>query len=256
MRTLAFYNLIFVSSILASTAAQAQVQAPLQPQDQDQVQTEETASAWSGAAELGFIDTSGNTDTQSTNAAFELFHKGESWDQYLKLDALTSKEDEETSKEKYNAEIGFDRNFSERSYLALTATHERDRFSGFEYETVVSAGYGYRLIQQERMNLALEAAPGYRRDKLKDTQKINEDFIARFDVKYDWLIRDGVSFIEEFTAEIGDDNSTYRSETGLKSQIVGALATKITYKLKYVEEVPDENENIDRELGITLVYSF
>lgn len=242
MRTLPIREICLISGLISASFVSAQEEAPPSP--------------WSGSAELGFIDTSGNTDTQSTNGAFDLKHDGQDWDQYLKLEALTSKEDDVTSKEKYYGEVGFDRNFGERSYLAITGTHERDRFSGFEYESVIAVGYGYRVIQQDNMNLSLEAAPGYRRDKLKETQKINEDSIARLDAKFDWLISEGVSFIEEFTAEIGDENSTYRSETGLKSTIIGALATKITYKIKYVEEVPDENENIDRELGITLVYSF
>ena len=235
-------TILITSALLASGAALAADEAP--------------ASPWSGSAELGYISTSGNTDTQSTNAAFAVKHKGENWDKSLKLSALTGEEDGTTSKEKYNAEVKFDRNFSERSYLAIDGTQERDRFNGFEYQSTVSVGYGYRAIKEEKMNLSLEAAPGYSREKLKESGEINEDGILRLGLSFDWEIRDGVSFIEEFTADIGEDNSTYKSETGLKSQIIGSLATKITYKVKYVEEVPDENENTDRELGITFVYSF
>ena len=235
-------TLLLTSLLLASAPSFAAEEVP--------------ASRWSGSAELGLIDTSGNTDTRSLNGAFAVKHKGEKWDKAFKLSALTSKEDGTTSKEKYNAEVKFDRNFSERSYLAIDATQERDRFNGFEYQSTASVGYGYRAIKEEKMKLSLEAAPGYRRDKLKESGDINEDSILRLGLNFDWVIRDGVSFIEEFTADIGEDNSTYKSETGLKSQIIGALATKITYKVKYVEEVPDENENTDRELGITFVYSF
>lgn len=217
---------------------------------------EAPTSPWSGNAELGFIDTSGNTDTRSTNGAFELKHTGEHWDTSLKLSALTSKEQGITSKEKYNAAVKFDRNLSERSYLAIDATQERDRFNGFEYQSTLSVGYGYRAIKEDKMNLALEAAPGFRRDKLKDSGTISEDPILRLAANFDWEISEGVSFIEEFTADIGEDNATYKSETGLKSNIIGALATKITYKIKYVDDVPDDKENTDRELGITLVYSF
>ena len=52
---------ILISTLLmASGAAYAAEEAPQSP--------------WSGSAELGFIDTSGNTDTRSTNGAFELKH--------------------------------------------------------------------------------------------------------------------------------------------------------------------------------------
>ncbi|MGB0502636.1 MAG: DUF481 domain-containing protein, partial [Thalassolituus sp.] len=79
---------------------------------------------------------------------------------------------------------------------------------------------------------------------------------ARLALNYSWTISEGVKFIEIFSAEMGSDQSVYKSETGLQSQLSGSLATKLTYKVKYVEEVPAETENTDSEFGVTLVYSF
>ncbi len=211
---------------------------------------------WGGSAELGTIRTSGNTDTSSINGKFAVKRDGETWDSSFKLDALTSKEDDVTSKEKYRGTIQFDRNFSEHSYLAIVGDEERDRFSGFEYQATLSAGYGYRAIHEQNMELDLEAGPGYRRDKLKESGDIDEEAIARLVARYQWTIQEGVEFIEEFSAELGESNSIYKSETGLKSQINGSLATKLTYKVKYVDKVPADSENTDTEFGVTLVYSF
>lgn len=213
-------------------------------------------SAWSGGAELGTIFTSGNTDTQSINGNFMAKHKGDVWDSTLKLEALTSKEDDVTSKEKYSAFTQFDRNFTERSYLAIVAQQERARFSGYTYQTSASVNYGYSAIKQDNMELDLEAGPGFRRDKLKANDEIQEEAIARLALNYHWTISEGVKFIEIFSAEMGSDQSVYKSETGLQSQLNGSLATKLTYKVKYVEEVPVGTENTDSEFGVTLVYSF
>ena len=213
-------------------------------------------SAWSGAAELGTVMTSGNTDTQSVNGSFSVKHEGQDWDTSVRLDALTSKEDDVTSKEKYSVLGQLDRNFTEHSYLAIVAQQDRDRFSGYTYQTTASLNYGYRAINKDDMELDLEAGPGVRRDKLKETGDIEEETIGRLALKYHWTISEGTKFIELMTAEIGADNSVYKSETGLQSQLQGNLATKITYKVKYVEEVPAEVENTDREFGVTLVYSF
>ncbi|PHS65394.1 MAG: hypothetical protein COB09_06445 [Thalassobium sp.] len=211
---------------------------------------------WGGSAELGTIRTSGNTDTSSINGKFAVKRDGETWDSSFKLDALTSKEDGVTSKEKYRGTIQFDRNFSEHSYLAIVGDEERARFSGFEYQATLSAGYGYRAIHEKNMELDFEAGPGYRRDKLKESGDIDEEAIARLVARYHWTIQKGVEFIEEFSAELGESNSIYKSETGLKSQINGSLATKLTYKVKYVDKVPADSENTDTEFGVTLVYSF
>lgn len=213
-------------------------------------------SAWAGGAELGTIFTSGNTDTQSINANFNAKHTGDVWDSMVKLEALTSKEDDVTSKEKYSVMTQFDRNFTERSYLAIVAQQDRARFSGYTYQTSASVNYGYRAIKQDNMELDLEAGPGFRRDKLKENDEIKEEAIARLALNYSWSISESVKFIEIFSAEMGSDQSVYKSETGLQSQLSGSLATKLTYKVKYVEEVPAETENTDSEFGVTLVYNF
>jgi len=213
-------------------------------------------SPWSGAAELGTIFTSGNTDTQSINANFKAKHTGEVWDTTVKFDALTSKEDGVTSKEKYSAFGQLDRNFTETSYMAIVAQQERARFSGYEYQSTASINYGYRVIKRDNMELDLEAGPGYRYDKLEGSGDIQDEAIARLALAYSWNIREGVDFIENFTAEVGSDNAVYKSETGLQSQLSGSLASKLTYKVKHVDEVPAGTENTDTEFGVTLVYSF
>lgn len=227
---------------------------------------EATLPVWSGGAELGSIWTNGNTKTSSLNGKFNVKREGEVWVSQAKLSALGSQErststnEKRTTKEKYSGQIQFDRHFTERSYAMIVGQQDRDRFSGFHYQGSVAIGLGYRVIKNEKMNLDFEAGPGYFREHLRsdaaESGQVNESGIARMAVNYDWTIREGVSFIEEFTAEIGTDNRIYRSETGLKSQINGSLATKITYNVKHVSDVPVGKEKTDTEFGVTLVYSF
>ena len=73
---------------------------------------EDAEKSWKGSSELGYINTSGNTDTTSLNAKFGVMHSGENWDTTFKADALTSEEDGTTSKEKYASSLQFDRNFT------------------------------------------------------------------------------------------------------------------------------------------------
>lgn len=235
---------LFTASLLALISSPAVMAA------------DEEKSAWSGSAELGSIRTSGNTSTSSTTGKFEVKHTGAQWDSRLRLTSLNSKDDGETSKEKYTAGVQFDRNFSETTYLAITADQERDRFSGFKYQGTAGFGFGYRAINTDTMHLNLEAGPGYRRDKVDDTGEIQEEAIGRLALKYQWTINEAVKFFEEFTADMGADNNIYRSETGLQSRLNGSLAMNLSYKIKYVDEVPLGSDNKDTEFGVTLVYSF
>lgn len=218
--------------------------------------TETSLPKWGGGAELGAIWTAGNTDTSSINGKFAVKREGTDWVSSLNLTALSSEDEEKTTKEKYTGQIQLDRKLSEHSYIAAVIQQDRDRFSGFEYQGTASVGYGYRAIKSENMDLAFEAGPGYYREHVRDTHEINEEAIGRIAMNYQWTIREGVSFIEEAVAEMGSDNQTYRSETGLKSQINGSLATKLTYKIKHVAEVPEDTKKTDSEFGVTLVYSF
>jgi len=211
---------------------------------------------WGGYAELGSIITTGNTDTSSLNAKFGAKRKGIVWDTSLKLQALTSREDGDVSKETYYAAVQFDRNLTDRSYIAIHLDQERARFSGFKYETTASVGYGYRVLDNDTQSLDLEAGPGYSRDKLEETDEIEEEAIARLVADYQLKINSGTQLMQSFTAEMGQENSTYESETGLKSQLNGSLATKITYTVSYTDSVPADNKNTDTEFGVTLVYSF
>lgn len=228
---------------------------------QGAVAEEETAAAktypiWSGSAELGSVWTSGNTDTSSVNAKLEVMREAKHWESKVRFDALTSEEDNKTTKEKYKGLTQLNYKLTDRSYIAGVAWQERDRFSGFYYQSAASLGLGYRIISRDNMGLEIEVGPGYSRERERESHQLNSEAIGRGALKYQWTIRDGVSFIEDFSVEAGESNAIYISETGLKSQINGSLATKLTYKVKYVDKVPTESENRDSEFGVTLVYSF
>lgn len=211
---------------------------------------------WSGSAELGSVWTSGNTDTSSINGTAEVKRQAEVWESKLRFDALTSEEDDKTTKEKYKGSGQVNYDFTERLYLATVAWQERDRFSGFDYQGAASAGLGYRVIDTDRVKFQFEAGPGYSRERETETQDVIEDRIARLALNYSWVIREGIEFTETATAEKGDKNGIYTSETGFKSQINGSIATKLTYKIKTVDHVPDDKKHTDSEFGVTLVLSF
>lgn len=124
---------------------------------------------WSGDAELGFIQTSGNSDTQSLNGKFSLVRELEPSTTSLSLEALTSEEDGDTSKERYKAEVKYDYSISKRSYVASVLDYEDDRFNGYEYQSTLAIGYGYHAWKDENLGkLDLELAPGHRRNVLEE----------------------------------------------------------------------------------------
>ena len=217
----------------------------------DAANTEAPAAAlWSGSSELGFIQTSGNSDTQSFNGKFELVRELAPVETSFNLEALTSEEDGDSSKEKYLAQLKHDYSLSKRSYLASVLSYEDDRFNGYQYQSSLSVGYGYHAWADKQGKLDLEVGPGYRRSALE------EQAIARASFNLLVRISESAKFTEKFTVEGGESKVVYKSDMGIQSTLIGQLAMKVNYQVKHTTDVPDDKKNTDTLVGVTLVYSF
>jgi putative salt-induced outer membrane protein len=218
------------------------------------------AAVWSGNAELGFIQTSGNSDTQSFNGKFNIVRELEPTTTAFKLEALTSEEDGESSKEKYLSELKYDYSLGKFTYVTSILSYEDDRFNGYQYQSILAVGYGYRAWHSEQGKLDLEVGPGYRRNALEirneDGDKIEEEAIGRASLNLRVNIGENAKFTETFTVEGGDSKVVYKSDMGIQSTLIGALAMKINYQVKHTTEVPEDKKKTDSLVGVTLVYSF
>lgn len=215
---------------------------------------------WSGDIEFGYVSTSGNTETTSMKGRAEVLREVDKWRYNLHFDALNASEDGDRSAEQYLVWNKLDYKYSERGYLFGYASYSDDRFSGFDYQAVISAGWGYRILENENMTWDAEVGPGYRINKVSETNGFTEDddreVILRGYTKYQWQISDSAKFTQELSVEAGSDNTISRSVTGLKANIIGALAMKLTYTVKYTENIPADNKHADTETAVTLVYTF
>lgn len=215
---------------------------------------------WSGNTELGFIQTSGNSDTQSFNGKFNIVRDLQPLKTAFKFDALTSEENGEASKEKYLSEFKLDYSLGEFDYFTSLLSYEDDRFSGYQYQSTLSIGYGYRAWNEEQGKLDFEVGPGYRRNSLEirneHGEKIEEEAVGRLGMNLEVNISENAKFTEVITIEGGDSSTVYKSDMGLQSTLIGALAMKINYQVKHTDKVPEGTKDTDTTVGITLVYSF
>jgi putative salt-induced outer membrane protein YdiY len=215
---------------------------------------------WSGNTELGFIQTTGNSDTQSFNGKFNIVRDLQPLKTAFKFDALTSEEDGNASKEKYLSEFKLDYSLGKFDYFTSLLSYEDDRFSGYEYQSTLSLGYGYRAWNDEQGELDLEVGPGYRRNALEirneHGEKVEEEAVGRLALNLKVKISENAKFVEVFTIEAGESSTVYKSDMGLQSTLIGALAMKINYQVKHTDKVPEGTENTDSTIGVTLVYSF
>ena len=221
-------------------------------------------SSWDGEGEIGYLMTSGNSETESLNTKLNLGYESTHWRHIGHFEALYSAEEQETetgesemktSAEKYLVSAKTAYKFTETDYAFLHGSYEDDRFSGYDYQTSFSAGYGRRLFKTERLLMEIEVGPGYRYNRLDDG-KTEAEAIARGYVLFSAVLTEGSSFKQEFSAEAGEDQTVTKSVSALKAQIVGALSMKASFTAEHTSTVPEDTDNTDTETALTLVYSF
>jgi len=219
---------------------------------------------WGGEGELGFLMTSGNSETESFNGKFGLYYEASRWRHQGRFEALYNAEEKETetggttmepSAEKYLVSAKSDFKFTETDYVFLTGSYEDDRFSGYDYQTSASAGYGRQLFKTERMLMEVEAGPGYRYNQ-PDSGNEEKEVILRAYALFTTQLSETSEFKQELSIKSGADQTVTKSTSAVKANILGALSMKTAFSLEHMSTVPKDTEKTDTETSVTLVYSF
>ena len=221
----------------------------------------EEKSPWTSSVEFGFIRTTGNTETQSFAGKADVVYEVDKWRHTGHANAygaVTKNQDtgeKEVSAERYQLSGKSDYKFTDRDYAYGLIRFNKDRFSGFEYDHIVSLGYGRKAIKRDNMELDLEIGPGERFFKV-DGGESDEEALLRLAANYWWQITDSLKFTQLLSTDIGEEVTTGESITGIQENINKTLALKFTYTVRRKKKVPVGSETTDTETAMTLVYSF
>ena len=221
----------------------------------------EEKSPWTSSVELGFVRTTGNTETQTIAGKADVVYEVEKWRHTGHAEGYGAEAvnqdtgENEVSAERYQLLGKSDYKFTERDYAYGLIRLNKDRFSGFEYDHIISAGYGRKAILRDNMELDLEIGPGERFFKV-DGGQADEEALLRLAAKYWWQITGSSKFTQLLSTDIGEELTTSESITGIQANINKTLALKFTYTVRHKTKVPVGNEKTDTETAMNLVYSF
>jgi len=211
---------------------------------------------WTGEGELGFTSTSGNTNSDSLNAKLGIEKSHEKWTHKARLEVLKASTNDVNSADRKVFTARSEYMFAVKTYAFGALRHEDDKFSGYDYQSSVSAGLGQQVFKTETHTLDVSAGLGYREKKATTTSTKTSEGIVMGDLAYLYNISEHAVFKEKLLVESGSSNTYSESETSLKMKINGNLASKIAYTIKNNSTVPAGTQNTDKITSITLVYSF
>jgi putative salt-induced outer membrane protein len=209
-----------------------------------------------GSAALGYLATSGNTDSSNANASFQLgWDPGGLWTHEWTALAVTSRTDSVTTAAAYAAGYKALRALSETDYLFAAGDWRQDRFSGYDRQITEAIGYGRRLISVDRQTLSVEGGIGAKQSKLIDGTSFDEG-IVRGGLDYVLRITESSQFNQRLLAELGDDNRYTESVSALRMRLINNIAVVLSYTIKNNSDVPPGIERTDTFTAISFEYGF
>ncbi|MBN8727733.1 MAG: DUF481 domain-containing protein [Xanthomonadales bacterium] len=244
------------------------------------------ADGWSGSGELGFAAARGNAKSENLNAKLQFGQEDETWKNSFYLTALRAKGEtkvtlvengEAVAQDRYDltanryeagASAGY--KLDERSYVLGALRYENDDFAPFDYQAVVSIGYGYTVFKTQDTELSFEIGPGYKRSKradvlgpeIEDNRLVRHTFrsegemVGRGLMAFKHAFTDTTSFVDTLLVEAGSDNTFVQNDAGLQVDMSKKFALKVGYQVRHNTDAAPGLKKTDQLLTTNLVYKF
>ena len=212
-------------------------------------------SPWSGNVRLGYLGTSGNTETTNMSGAFNIEYALEKWTHKFDAAAIQASEDKDTTAEAYIAGWKSERALAEVNFVYGRLDWRKDRFSGYDKQFSQTVGYGHKLIDNEKHSLNGELGFGARQSDLADGSSTSESILTG-GLYYKWAFSETAEFTQDLLIEAGDENTYTMAKSALTATLVGDLALVVSYTIKNNSDVPLGLEKTDTFTALSLEYGF
>ncbi|KAA0069616.1 DUF481 domain-containing protein [Rhodanobacter sp. T12-5] len=250
-------------------------------QAQDTTDTASNHGGWSGSGEFGFASATGNSRSQNINAKLGLNQENEQWKNSFFVDALRSKSQQKvvdsagntveqfnTTANRYDGGASVGYKLDPRSYIVGAARYEHDDFGANLWQGIVSLGYGYIALKDERNELSFEIGPGYKRYRPADVdvvvggvlvpqqQPTESELVARGLINYKYKLTANTAFEDTLLMEAGSKNTYLQNDAGLAVSMTRKLALKVGFQVRHNSDVLPGVKKTDTLTTTNLVYSF
>jgi putative salt-induced outer membrane protein YdiY len=237
-------------------------------------ETNEDVSPITASAELGLLYKTGNTRSADIKTGFDVKYEKDVWRSILAFDLLSKKTEQtddngddsfETTDQKWTFEskTNYTLNPDSKNYIYGDIAYEDNRFSGFENQSSISAGWGREWYKTEVSSFFADVGPGYKRDVTRPSDGMQSETLTAFIIQaqalYVHKINEHVEFKQILSAKYAPksgENSIYKAESSITTKMIDSLALKFSVIIDHNTEVEQGTERTDTQTAATLVYSF
>ena len=226
--------------------------AALQVQAQ---QEEEEEGPLSGKVTLGYLSTTGNTETSSLNAGFEAAYLAGRWEHEMTAKAINATEDKQTTAEAYEWRWTSDWDMTEQDLVFGRLNWRKDRFGGFNTQFSQTVGYARRVVDNDKHRLRLELGAGARQSEDQLGVKDDETILTG-GLNYRYTISETAEFRQTVAIESGEQNTFTETVTSISAQLIGRLALTASYTYRNNSSVPVGTQKTDTRTALSIEYAF
>ncbi|MEA1917611.1 MAG: DUF481 domain-containing protein [Campylobacterota bacterium] len=214
-------------------------------------------------AELGYIQTTGNTKTSSFSTDLSV-KKG--WGKHrLKYDfnaQFASENDKQTKNNMFN-ELNYYYSINKIFEFNYLVGYKQDKFSGFDYQAYTGPGGLYKVINSDIQKLNLSGNVLYEQDNIVNTAT-QTNYIKNYGayvVKgyYKWDITKSFAFIQDasYRAEFKESSNFFVfSKSAVVSKITEMFSFGVSYKVDYKNQPPEGKEKTDTTFTASIIIDY
>ena len=218
------------------------------------------AKPWTSSAGAGIAITSGNSDTQNINLAFNTLFDPKT-NRTFKADALylLGRNNGEKQVDKATATARYESLLSERTFWFGEVNYLRDPFKEISYLVAPLAGAGIHVIRTDTRKLTFDGAVG----AVVESNAVfgsETSGAIKAGQSYDWAISPVSKFTQRLSGlwkadDFGD--ALYHFDAGLATTVASRLELKVSYLYDYKADPPSPDvEKGDSALFAALLVKF
>jgi putative salt-induced outer membrane protein len=231
--------------------------------------------------EIGYIKTTGNTDTVTYNIDIKLKKEWEKHILALNLIKLYGEEDGLENKNKIFTELDYNYKVTDRFAIDYMFAYKEDKFSGFDYQIYTGPGLVYKVIDEEKHNLSIKGNILYSLDEIEDTyldgsgnevsypypsgsisqhdSRSNEYASYKIQALYEWLFSEKTKFTQDlrYRSEFdGVTNYFVYSKSAFQTKLSDMFSASISYQIDYINEAAEGKQNADKTTMFNLIIDY
>ena len=221
----------------------------------------EPALTVNGGANVGFLNSGGNTDSFSLHFDADAVVRQNVNRYSAEATVNRSKDrliDVDTAKN-WNTALNYDRFLSKRLFVNANLIFTNDEFRDLDLRTALGAGVGYQVFDTPRVKLTANGGLGWVKEEFILAEE-NDYTAARESATLDiFAIPNRIALFHKHDGYFGlkgDDNLFIKTHNGIRLTVIGNFVTTIQWDLDYDASPSPGLKATDRTFSLTFGYRF